>query len=140
MKGLLSAVKVVVPVPETVTVPFLDTALIIGLPQRTDPDCAKTRFPVPAPNVIPFIISREPLPEASPATTTVPLEDALEAMSSPAATTVPPEPTARVALPEPPTVSWPLFLQNELVTVTSDADLAARAVTEEGVRSVPPPI
>jgi hypothetical protein len=137
---LLLAVKVVVPEPELVMVPLPVVRLEMELETVREPLWLKIRFPVPAPKVIePLPSAKEPTPLVSPSVT-IPLEVALEAMRRPEATTVPLDPTVREPEPDPPTVSWPLFVQTALLTVTPTKALVAEPITEALLCMVPPVI
>jgi hypothetical protein len=65
---------------------------------------------------------------------------AFEAIRSPDAATVPPDPTVREPEPDPPTVSWPLFVQTALLTVTIPLVFAVAPTTEALLCMVPPVI
>jgi hypothetical protein len=64
----------------------------------------------------------------------------LEAIRRRDAATVPPDPTVREPEPDPPTVSWPLFVQTALLTVTPAGALVAEPITEALLCRVPPVI
>jgi hypothetical protein len=138
---LLLVVKVVVPDPELVMVPFLEVSDEMELETVRASLWLKIRFPVPAPKVIdPLPSAKEPTPLLSPSVT-VPRDVALEAIMRPDAATVPPDPTVREPEPDPPIVSWPLFIQTALLlTVTPDGALVAEPITEALLCRVPPVI
>jgi hypothetical protein len=137
---LLLAVRVVVPEPELVMVPLPEVRLEMELETVRAPLWLKIRFPVPAPKVIdPLPSAKEPTPLLSPIVT-VPLDVALEAIRRPDAATVPPDPTVKEPEPDPPTVSWPLFVQTALLTVTPTGAFVAEPITEALLCMVPPVI
>jgi hypothetical protein len=128
----------VVPDPELVMVPFPDMRLEMEFETVSSPLWLKIRFPVPAPNEIePFPIAKEPTPLLSPRVT-VPLDVALEAIRMLDDDTLPPDPTVREPDPDPPTVSWPLFVQKALLTVTLAGALVEEPSTEVLLCTVPP--
>jgi hypothetical protein len=137
---LLSAVKVVVPDPELVMVPFPEVSEEMELETVRAPLWLKIRFPVPAPKVIdPLPSAKEPTPLLSPSVT-VPLDVALEAIRRPEAEAVLPEAKVNDPEPDPPIVKRPLFCQVALLTITLAGELVAEPITEVLLCRVPPVI